>query len=206
MSSLSGRRLLYVCLQSVSLRSAAARPAQDPTRVGPTHDTMRPEILALHGIVAGGRHYWVAAGVRMLEQGGNAIDAGVATVFAAWVVEISHFGFGGESPVMIHDAKTREVIVINGQGPAPRAATLDVFSAKGRVDGNGPLGATIPAMLGAMAAGARDQGRDAPRAGDAAGEDGDIARRRRPETRALHLRMVITTIDAAVAERAEKEH
>ena len=71
--------------------------------------TMRPEILGSHGIVAAGRHYSVSAGVRIMQQGGNAIDAGVATVFAASVVEISHFGFGGEVPTMIYDAKTHEI-------------------------------------------------------------------------------------------------
>jgi gamma-glutamyltranspeptidase/glutathione hydrolase len=131
---------------------AAQQKAQEPTRVANLHaDTMRPEILGTHGIVAAGRHYSVSAGVRILEQGGNAIDAGVATVLAASVVEISHFGFGGEAPTMIFDAKTKEIIVINGQGPAPKAATPALFAAKGLVPGNGPLGATIPAMLDAMA-------------------------------------------------------
>src|SRR5690348_16732060 len=72
----------------------------------PRAETMKPEVLGTHGIVAAGRHYSVAAGIRILQQGGNAIDAGVATVFAAAVCEISHFGFGGESPAMIYDAKT----------------------------------------------------------------------------------------------------
>ena len=52
---------------------------------------------------------------------------------------------------MIYDAKTKEIIVINGQGPAPKAATPALFAARGLVPGNGPLGATIPAMLDAMA-------------------------------------------------------
>lgn len=113
--------------------------------------TLRPEIVAQHGIVAAGRHYSVAAGMKMIDQGGNAIDAGVAAVFAASVVEISHFGFGGEVPVLIYDAKSRKVIVINGQGPAPKAAAPALFAAKGKVDSNGPLGATIPAVMDAMA-------------------------------------------------------
>lgn len=112
---------------------------------------MRPEIVGQRGIVAAGRHYSVAAGVRILQQGGNAIDAGVATVFAAAVVEISHFGFGGEAPTIIYDAKSREVVVINGQGTAPRAASVDLFRSKGKIDSNGPLAATVPAVLDAMA-------------------------------------------------------
>src|SRR5579871_3090342 len=123
----------------------------EPTRVAPRRaPTMRPEILGQRGIVAAGRHYSVSAGTRILQQGGNAIDAGVATVFAASVNEISHFGFGGEVPTMIYDAKTKRTVVINGQGPAPKAATPALFKQKGKVDANGPLGATLPAVMDAM--------------------------------------------------------
>jgi gamma-glutamyltranspeptidase / glutathione hydrolase len=133
------------------LAAVATLNAQQAPPSLPRAETMRPEILGTHGIVAAGRHYSVSAGVRILQQGGNAVDAGVATVLAASVVEISHFGFGGEAPVLIYDAKAKEVIVINGQGPAPMAATPDLFKARGSVPENGPLGATIPAMLDAMA-------------------------------------------------------
>jgi len=142
------KRLLALVAAAAALHAAP----QEPTRVAPLPaPTMRPEIVGQHGIVAAGRHYSVEAGVRMLQHGGNAVDAGAATVFAAAVVEISHFGFGGESPTLIYDAKTHEVIVINGQGPAPKEATPELFKAKGKVDGNGPLGATIPAVMDAMA-------------------------------------------------------
>ena len=69
----------------VLLLSPATLATQlEPTRVAPRREaTMRPEIVGNRGIVAGGRHYSVHAGTRILEQGGNAIDAGVATVFAA---------------------------------------------------------------------------------------------------------------------------
>src|SRR5262249_44219570 len=113
--------------------------------------TMGRESGGQHGMVAAGRHYSVSAGTRIMQQGGNAIDAGVATVFAASVVEISHFGFGGEVPTMIFDAKTKKTIVINGQGPAPKAATPALFKEKGKVDSNGPLGATLPTVMDTMA-------------------------------------------------------
>src|SRR5215510_240134 len=128
--------------------ASATLTAQAPARRA---ETLRPEILGTHGIVAAGRHYSVSAGVRIMQQGGNAIDAGVASVLAASVCEISHFGFGGEAPTLIYDAKAKEIIVINGQGPAPKAATPALFAERGYVPGNGPLGATIPAMLDAMA-------------------------------------------------------
>jgi len=155
-SLIGGSRALTTSVLAAAAAAAIAAGAQqrmqEPVRVAALHtDTLRPEILGTHGIVAAGRHYSVSAGVRIMQQGGNAVDAGVATVLAASVCEISHFGFGGEAPTMIYDAKTREVIVINGQGPAPRAAAPAMFAEKGFVPGNGPLGATIPAMLDAMA-------------------------------------------------------
>ena len=140
---------------SLALLALLASPvvlAQQPQPPAPKPaETMRPEITAARGIVAGGRNFSVAAGLRMLERGGNAVDAGVAAVFAASVVEISHFGFGGECPLMIYDAKTKKVVVVNGQGPAPKAASPDLFKEKGKVDANGPLAATVPAVMDALA-------------------------------------------------------
>jgi gamma-glutamyltranspeptidase/glutathione hydrolase len=143
-----GRTLVAALFAGLLVLHASA---QMPTRLTPPKQTMRPEILGTHGIVAAGRHYSVEAGIRILREGGNAVDAGAATVFAASVVEISHFGFGGEAPAIIYDAKTREVVVINGQGTAPKAASPDLFRAQGRPPSNGPLGATMPAMLDSMA-------------------------------------------------------
>src|SRR5919201_1721342 len=145
------RQIAAACVLAViAVHSSGA--SQEPTSVRPRREpTMRPEIIGTHGIVAAGRHYSVAAGVRILQQGGNAIDAGVASVFAAAVVEISHFGLGGESPAVIYDAKRGDVIVINGQGPAPKDSRPELFRAQGKIDANGPLAATIPAVVDAMA-------------------------------------------------------
>lgn len=144
--------LAGVALAAVLVSPVVVSQEQEPTRLPPQGAmTMRPEILGRRGIVAAGRHYTVAAGVRMLQQGGNAIDAGVAAVFAAAVTEISHFGLGGEAPAIIYDARTGRVAVVNGQGPAPKAATPDLFRARNVIDGNGPLAATVPAVVDAMA-------------------------------------------------------
>jgi gamma-glutamyltranspeptidase / glutathione hydrolase len=141
--------LALLCLLTMPVLQAQQPPppGAPPRRV----QTMRPEIVGQRGIVAAGRHYSVSAGTQILQQGGNAIDAGVATVFAAAVVEISHFGFGGECPIIISDAKTKQVYVINGQGPAPKAAKPELFAEKGKIDGNGPLGATLPAVMDSLA-------------------------------------------------------
>lgn len=136
---------LFVYIALVALLAALGKTS------GRGADTARPVITGKRGIVAAGRHYSVYGGVRILQQGGNAVDVGVATVFAAAVTEISHFGFGGEAPAIIYDARSQNVVVINGQGTAPKAATVDLFKAKGKIDANGPLGATLPAVLDAMA-------------------------------------------------------
>ena len=121
------------------------------------------------GIVAGGRNYSVAAGSEMFERGGNAVDAGVATVFArVGRRDLSHFGFGGECPLMIYDAKTQKVVVINGQGRRRKPRRRMLFKAKGKVDANGPLAATVPAVLDALAIALSRVRDDAPRAGHGA--------------------------------------
>jgi gamma-glutamyltranspeptidase/glutathione hydrolase len=89
-------------------------------------DTFRPVVRGKRGVVAGGHPLSVEAGLRMLEKGGNAVDAGVATILAASVIEFSHFSFGGEVPILIK-LKDREVTVVEGMGQAPQKATREFF-------------------------------------------------------------------------------
>jgi gamma-glutamyltranspeptidase/glutathione hydrolase len=64
--------------------------------------------------------------MRLLQQGGNAVDGGCAAILAGSVIEFSHFSFGGEVPIVIRTA-SGSVSVINGQGIAPRLATREFF-------------------------------------------------------------------------------
>ena len=113
--------------------------------------TYRPEVVGRVGVVAAGRHFAAEAGMRMLVRGGNAVDAGVAAVFAAAVTEISHFGLGGEVPILLYLADRREVVVINGQGVAPAAASVEYFRRLGEIPGGGPLAGAVPAVVDALA-------------------------------------------------------
>src|ERR687889_1476281 len=94
-----------------------------PTR---SADTFRPVVRGRRGVVAGGHPLSVEAGMRLLQRGGNAVDAGVATVLAASVIEFSHFSFGGEVPILIK-LKGQKVVVIEGMGQAPMKATREFF-------------------------------------------------------------------------------
>lgn len=98
----------------------------------------RPNVMAHRHVVVSG-HYWASlAGLQILEAGGNAIDAGVATGLAIDVLESQFVGFGGVAPIMIHLAATNEVVVVNGVGPWPRAASAAYF--RDRYDGRIPEG------------------------------------------------------------------
>ncbi len=97
--------------------------------------------------------HWLAsaAGMAVLEKGGNAFDAAVATGLVLQVVEPHLNGPGGEVPVIGHSAAAGETFVLDGQGVAPAAATIEAFADLGvdqLVPGNGLLAATVPAAFG----------------------------------------------------------
>jgi len=71
------------------------------------------------GAVASGQAEAVAAGIQLLEQGGNAADAAAATLLALTVTDYGLFAIGGEVPLLIYDARKREVKVLSGLGRAP---------------------------------------------------------------------------------------
>jgi gamma-glutamyltranspeptidase/glutathione hydrolase len=105
-------------------------------------DTFRPVVRGRRGVVAGGQPLSVEAGMRILQRGGNAVDAGVATILAASVIEFSHFSFGGEAPILIK-LKGRDVAVVEGMGTAPAKATRDFFVNRAKQRGAG-TSATAP--------------------------------------------------------------
>src|SRR5258705_526950 len=94
--------------------------------VQPFADTFRPVVRGKRGAVAAGHPLSAEAGLRLLQQGGNATDAGCAAILAASVIEFSHFSFGGEVPIIIKPS-SGAVAVINGQGIAPQLATRQFF-------------------------------------------------------------------------------
>ena len=92
--------------------------------------TMFPPVRGTRGMVGAANNYEVEAGWRMLEHGGNAVDAGVAAVLAASVTELSRFGIGGEMPAIVKMA-AGEPVVIAGVGRAPKLATPEYFRKRG---------------------------------------------------------------------------
>ncbi len=87
---------------------------------------LRQAVRGTHGAVAAGSEYATEAGMRIYYKGGNAVDAGVAAMFAASVTEFSHFGMGGEAPILIR-TKAGKVYSIAGVGTMPKMASAEMF-------------------------------------------------------------------------------
>ncbi len=122
---------------------------------------VRQPVRGTRGAVAGGTQFATEAGMRIYHQGGNAVDAGVAAMFAASVAEYSHFGFGGEAPILIR-AKDGRVFSIAGVGTMPKMATAEFFRARrivagellalepGGLKGIIPVAGLMPALVPGM--------------------------------------------------------
>jgi gamma-glutamyltranspeptidase / glutathione hydrolase len=116
------------------------------TIINPNPFTTRPEIEGTFGVVASTHWIATAVGMAMLEKGGSAFDAAVATAFTLQVVEPHLNGPGGDVPVIVHDVRRGKPEVICGQGPAPARATIAHYRREGLdlVPGTGLLAACVP--------------------------------------------------------------
>ncbi len=141
----------------VLLSLALCLSAQRQTNERPVQRAVR----GTHGAVAGGTGFATEAGIRLFHDGGNAVDAGAAATFAAAVTEYSHFGFGGEAPILIR-TKQGKVVSIAGIGAMPKLASADLFRQRklqmgeimsiepGGIKGIIPVAGLMPAVVPGM--------------------------------------------------------
>ena len=113
----------------------------------------RSMVLAQRGLVATDHPLASAAGLRVLEGGGNAIDAAVCTGAVLGVVTPMMTGIGGDSFILYYQADRGRVVALNGSGAAPRAATPEYFRARGHetMPLRGMLAPSVPGAVDAMA-------------------------------------------------------
>ncbi len=123
--------------------------------------TTRPEILGTFGVVTS--THWIASAVGMsiLEKGGNAFDAAVATGFVLQIVEPHLCGPGGDMPAIFYSKKKDKVEVICAQAPAPAGATIEHYTNEGLklIPGDGLLATVIPGAFDGWMLMLRDYGR-----------------------------------------------
>ena len=111
--------------------------------------TTRPVVMGTRGVVTAGHYLAAAAGFRMMEQGGNAIDASAAMCICLNLLEPQSCGIGGEVPTLIYSAKHRKTYALSGLGWAPEAFSIDWCRENGidLIPGDGYLPITVPAVV-----------------------------------------------------------
>jgi gamma-glutamyltranspeptidase/glutathione hydrolase len=118
----------------------------DPTAI--PHAADRPTVAGPNGAVSAGHPLTSAAAFEVLLKGGNAFDAGVAAMLVGGVVEQDLYSLGGEGLVLVYPQRERRVTSIVGQGWAPKGATIEWYTSRGKnLNGIGLDPAVVPGVL-----------------------------------------------------------
>ncbi len=137
------RLSLAVALFTIPL--AAQVPVQDRQPAG---SALRPAVIGPTGGVSTGHPLTTAAAFSILLKGGNAFDAGVASLIAGGVLEQDLYSLGGEALVLVYPKKENKVTSIVGQGWAPKAVNVDWYLSRNKtLDGAGLDPAVVPGAL-----------------------------------------------------------
>ena len=116
--------------------------------------TTRPVVMGTRGVVTSGHYLATAAGFRIMEQGGNAIDASAAMCFCLNLLEPLSNGTGGEVPTLIYSAKEKKTFAVSGMGTSPGSFSVE-WCRENEIDlipGDGYLPACVPAVVDTWAA------------------------------------------------------
>jgi gamma-glutamyltranspeptidase/glutathione hydrolase len=120
-------------------------PVQDQKLDG---SALRPAVIGPSGGVSTGHPLTTATGLSILLKGGNAFDAGVATLLAGGVLEQDLYSLGGEALVLVYPTKDAKVTSIVGQGWAPHAVDVDWYLSRQKtLQGEGLDPAVVPGAL-----------------------------------------------------------
>src|SRR5262245_40187367 len=118
------------------------RPAANPY-------STRSVSLGRNGMIATSQALASGAGLKVLQDGGNAIDAAVTAAAVLAVIEPSMTGIGGDLFAIVYDAKTKTLRALNASGRSAYAATPDAYAKRGqaRMPGTGVLSVTVPGVV-----------------------------------------------------------
>ena len=134
--------LIAMTTVASSAQSPGDRPARNPRAT-------RSVVMARNGIIATSQPLASAAGLAVLQQGGNAIDAAVTAAAVLSVVEPTMNGIGGDLFALVYDPKTRSVRALNASGRAAAAATPEEFKRRGldAIPYRGELSVSVPGVV-----------------------------------------------------------
>lgn len=93
----------------------------------PIAGSYRPTVMGTHGMVSCGHPLAALAGQRVLDRGGNAVDAGVAAGLCLCVLQIDLIDLAGVAPMILYIAEADRVVTISGLGRWPQAASVEYF-------------------------------------------------------------------------------
>ena len=140
---------LPAALAAPSVGAPAAAPTQTADRPADDAGLGRSPVLARNGMVATSQPLASAAGLRVLRDGGNAVDAAVAAAAVLNVVEPMMCGIGGDLFALYYEAATGDLHGLNATGRAGSRASAEELRGRGleRMPGSGPLAVTVPGAL-----------------------------------------------------------
>jgi gamma-glutamyltranspeptidase/glutathione hydrolase len=141
----------YILAMSMIIATVLPVESQHPVGDKPSQSggKTRSAVRAMNGMIATSQPLASAAGLRILQQGGNAIDAAVAAVAVLCVVEPMMVSPGGDLFAIVWDAKKRELKALNASGRAPQAASIDEMKKRGftSTPPNGIHAVTVPGAV-----------------------------------------------------------
>ena len=134
--------LVVVSAVMLSAQLPGDRPAGNPRGT-------RSPVLARNGVIATSQPLASAAGLQVMQEGGNAIDAAVTAAAVLAVVEPTMTGIGGDVFAIVYDAKTKQLRGLNSSGRAGSKADADMLVEKGNkaIPGRGAYPVTVPGAL-----------------------------------------------------------
>jgi gamma-glutamyltranspeptidase/glutathione hydrolase len=120
-----------------------------PAADSQTRRAGRSEVIAPHGMVATSHPLAAQIGLDILQRGGNAVDAAIATNAALGLMEPMSCGIGGDLFAIVWDAKSQKLYGLNASGRSPYAANREYFANKGLKDipTSGPLSWSVPGCV-----------------------------------------------------------
>ena len=113
---------------------------------GVNFQSNRPVVMGQNGMVCAGHPLAAQAGMAILQKGGNAVDAAIATAAALNVVEPNMSGIGGDGYIMVYNKAQNKIDICNATGAAPYATDLAQYQANG-IPEKGILSVSVPGLL-----------------------------------------------------------